>query len=80
MTSSLDRRALLATVSEPTKVRLRDCVRQTLGDALFCTRDWSAWYVGTMSEADFVCASEKDSFVEELVEAVLSELLTDVPS
>jgi hypothetical protein len=33
-----------------------------------------------MSEADFVCASEKDSFVEELVEAVLSELLTDVPS
>ena len=80
MTNTLDRRALLATVSEPLKRRLRDRVRESLYDALICTRHWDAWVVGTMSADDFVLASEEDEFVEELVDAVLNELLNDMPS
>jgi hypothetical protein len=33
-----------------------------------------------MSADDFVLASEEDEFVEELVDAVLNELLNDMPS
>lgn len=41
------------------------------GDAMQCTRVWSAWSHGTMSEDDFVYASDGDLGAE-ITDAVLN--------
>lgn len=51
-----------------------DAVAEALGDALLCSRDWSAWSYGTMSEDDFSPAWEDNEFVDGIVDAVM-----DVP-
>lgn len=64
---------------------VRDALAQALGDAYDCTRVWSAWNVGTMSQDDFVPVTEDDERLHELTIAALdaaassqSELLADV--
>lgn len=41
-------------------------------DAYFCTRTWSAWGCGTMSEADFWPISEDTERLTEIADAALS--------
>jgi hypothetical protein len=51
---------------------VRDALAETLGgDAYDCTRVWSAWGVGTMSQDDFVPINEDDDRLHELTIAAL---------
>lgn len=52
--------------------RVRDAVAEALGDAYHCTRDWSAWSYGTMSQDDFMLAWEDEDFVQEMARAVVT--------
>lgn len=51
--------------------RLRDALAETLGDAMDCTRAWSAWGIGTMGPEDFQVIAEDDERLEEIVDAAL---------
>ncbi len=39
-------------------------------DTLFCTRVWSAWGYGTMTENDFVDATDEDDFINGIAKAI----------
>lgn len=56
------------------KEYLKSQVAEALGDTLVCTRAWSAWSYGTMSEEDFYSAHEDDELVNSIVESVLESL------
>jgi len=51
-------------------VALRDALSGALSGAYICSRVWSAWRVGTMTEDDFQLADECDELLDELVAAV----------
>ena len=50
-------------------VVLREALAAALTDTYVCGRVWSAWGVGTMSQDDFIPASECDELLDELVSA-----------
>lgn len=51
---------------------VRDALAETLGeDAMDCTRDWSAWHVGTMGIDDFVGIVEDEHRLIELSDAAI---------
>lgn len=50
---------------------VRDAIAASLGDTYDCTRVWSAWSVGTMSQDDFVPVVENDDRLQEIAEAAL---------
>lgn len=52
-------------------IAVRDALAESLGDAYDCTRVWSAWGVGTMSEYDFVPVNEDEDRLRELTIAAL---------
>jgi hypothetical protein len=56
----------------------RYALSATLGDAMDCTRVWSAWGVGTMSEGDFQLLADNDERLDELVEALSMALAAQV--
>ncbi|SNS16789.1 hypothetical protein [Pseudomonas segetis] len=59
----------------PERDALRDIVAQAIGwDAYDCTRVWSAWGVGTMSEDDFVPVVEQEDRLYEITDACLDEV------
>lgn len=45
----------------PTQEAIAGAVADILGDAYHCTRAWSAWSYGTMTEDDFYSVSESDT-------------------
>ena len=49
--------------------RIADTVRDHLGDIFACTRVWSAWQVGTMTQNDFTPADETE-LADEIATAV----------
>lgn len=49
---------------------LHDLIARHLGDTYHCTRVWSAWRVGTMSESDFEPVDESDT-PWEIADAIL---------
>lgn len=49
-------------------------VAEALCDAYDCTRTWSAWGVGTMSQDDFSLVAEDPDRVSDLVDAMLAAL------
>lgn len=59
--------------------RLRDALTDALGEALDCTRVWSAWGVGTMSQNDFAPIADDAERIEGLVEAALSAIQRPQP-
>jgi hypothetical protein len=65
---------LTPAVSEETREQVCTAVAESLGDAYDCTRVWSAWGVGTMSQADFSLVAEDDSRVAEIADAAISAL------
>lgn len=55
--------------------KVRDAIADCLGATIYCcTRVWSAWGVGTMSQDDFVLASEDDGILDELTAAAISAI------
>lgn len=58
---------------------LRDVIAEELSDTLHCSRDWSAWSYGTMSEEDFHTASEDDEYVDGFTEQVRKVFELDTP-
>jgi hypothetical protein len=52
------------------KVPFLEKAAELAGDSMFCTRVWSAWGVGTMSENDFVDAADDDDYVYEIAKAI----------
>ena len=55
--------------------KVRDAIAKALGDMIYCcTRVWEAWNVGTMSQGDFVLASEDDGILDELTAAAVSAI------
>lgn len=51
--------------------RIDDAITESLGDAMDCTRVWSAWGYGTMDEDDFVRVADDPCRVMEIRDAVL---------
>lgn len=41
-------------------------------ELLYCTRVWSAWSVGTMTENDFYSADDDESLIVELAEHIFN--------
>ena len=58
----------------PSRDAMRDLIAETIGgDTYDCTRVWSAWGVGTMSEDDFVSFVDQDERLYELADAFLDK-------
>ena len=64
------REALTEQPAQQEPVALREALASALTSVYVCGRVWSAWSVGTMSEDDFIPASECDEVLDELVSAV----------
>lgn len=63
---------------------LRQVLRESLASGLTqtygCSRTWSAWGVGTMSENDFYPADECDEILDELCDLAIAVLGTPQPA
>lgn len=68
--------ALAAAQAEVKRLReaAMDAVAEVLGDAYDCTRVWSAWSYGTMSQDDFCLVAEDAERLGEIVDAVIKVL------
>ena len=53
------------------KVKIEELLKEHLSGAYFCTRCWSAWGYGTMSQMDFDLVAEDDDFISELADAIM---------
>lgn len=72
---TVQHRATFALLSDSAMDKLRDAIRAELSDALYCNRVWDAWHYGTMSENDFVCLADDDSYVESMATSVIRALM-----
>lgn len=67
-----ERDALLAQVAAlPSLDQVHAIVASHLTSVYLCTRVWSAWSVGTMSEDDFIAATETE-FADDLAAAIFA--------
>jgi hypothetical protein len=55
--------------------KVRDAIAAALGEAMDCTRVWSAWSYGTMGPDDFSVVANDDDRLEEIVDAALNAIL-----
>ncbi|ALN79465.1 hypothetical protein [Lysobacter antibioticus] len=62
-------------VDEGQRQRVLDALADALGDAMDCTRVWSAWSYNTMGPDDFHIITNDDSRMAELVDAALTAAL-----
>ena len=71
---AIDHISKVLKVAEPPAQQEPVVLRETLAAALtstyVCGRVWSAWGIGTMSQDDFIPASECDELLDELVSSV----------
>lgn len=68
--------------SVPTEVPrefVMDAIAQALGDAYDCTRVWSAWGYGTMSQDDFHLIAEDGDRLSEIADAAIMAMGTSAP-
>lgn len=75
MTELVEKQALLASISDPLKERVREALRVELSDALYCSRTWNAWSYGTMRADDFVPVSDMDDYIDQIANSVLLALI-----
>lgn len=65
---------LSLVVALPNRDTLRDIIAQAIGgDTYDCTRVWSAWSVGTMSDNDFMPVVDQEARLYEITDACLEE-------
>jgi hypothetical protein len=62
---------VVRVADDDTRTRVRDAIAEALGDAYDCTRVWSAWGVGTMSQDDFTLVTDDDSRLDEITDAAI---------
>jgi hypothetical protein len=74
-------RAALAAVrklterdSEAELEAVMDAVADALGDAYDCIRVWEAWFVGTMSQDDFIRVVDSGERLAEIASAAISAM------
>ena len=65
-----NRRASPASAPE-VRESVIEAIAEALGDAYDCTRVWSAWSYGTMSQDDFSLVAEDRSRLEEIADAAM---------
>jgi hypothetical protein len=74
--------ALLEVVNRPVGDEeveaCRDVVVEALGNALDCTRVWSAWGCGTMTEDDFTPVVDSSERIAEITRAALESHMSDL--
>lgn len=58
-------------ITDEQKSVIRDALKQALRDSYDCTRAWSAWSYGTMSQDDFSHIPDDDNRIEEITLAVI---------
>lgn len=64
----------------PDRDNLRDIIAQAIGGGAYdCTRVWSAWGVGTMSDDDFIPIVDQEERLYEIADACLEEFLRPTP-
>lgn len=56
------------------KPKVAEALASALGEALYCSRSWSAWSHGTMREDDFALVTGDADHFDEIVEAVLAPI------
>jgi hypothetical protein len=61
-------------LSEELREEVCTAVETVLGDAYDCTRVWSAWGVGTMSQDDFSLVSSDAARVAEIADAAMTAM------
>lgn len=61
-------------ITEELRQAVIDAVASALGDAYDCTRVWSAWSYGTMSQDDFSLITEDDSRLAEIADAAIGAM------
>lgn len=61
-----------------TKEVLTDLIEEHLYGVYHCTRVWSAWHVGTMSQDDFIEARGSE-LAPDLADAILDNLADNTP-
>jgi len=59
----------------PLRDKVIDALDSELSDSLDCTRVWSAWSVGTMSEDDFVSVGDR---TPEIADTILAAILPEL--
>jgi hypothetical protein len=69
------RSAQPVALSDDLRDKVRDAVSAALGEAMDCTRVWSAWSYGTMGPDDFSVVANDDDRLEEIVDAALNAIL-----
>jgi hypothetical protein len=78
--TAIDSEVIIVAASTPmrdhVKAALVDHLRTT--EALYCTRDWSAWGYKTMTEDDFVPYADEDATIDELTDAVIAAIARGV--
>jgi len=71
-----ERRAAQPVVlSDDMRNKVRDAIAAALGEAMDCTRVWSAWSYGTMGPDDFSVVANDEDRLEEVVDAALNAIL-----
>ena len=63
-----------AAVDIALEERVRDAIAAALGEAMDCTRVWSAWSYGTMGPDDFSVVANDDDRLDEIVQAALAAM------
>jgi Lar family restriction alleviation protein len=69
------RAAQPVVLSDDLRDKVRDAIAAALGEAMDCTRVWSAWSYGTMGPNDFSVVANDDDRLEEIVDAALNAIL-----
>lgn len=73
--------AIMNGQAEPTEAvreAVHAAVAEALGEALDCTRTWSAWGAGTMGPDDFELVSEDAERVAEIADAAIAAYIKAV--
>ena len=74
-------RTATVAVVMPEREAMRDIIAQAIGgDAYDCTRVWSAWGVGTMSDDDFIPIADQEERLYEIADACLDAVTRLNPS
>lgn len=64
---------VVVALYETRRVAIRDSLAEALSGVIYgCSRDWSAWSYGTMSEEDFYPAWEDEEVLDGLVTEALA--------
>lgn len=75
LTSADSSKEAAPIVDDACRERVQDAVAEALGDALDCTRVWSAWRVGTMGEDDFQRVADDAARIAEIADAAITAVL-----